>query len=278
MDRQWKGWDCMANEEFIREGLFEQRFWLQIMGDHARFLLHLIPIEVQEDLHRALQFRNLFDQWLERSRKISNQEELMTLTGQAIQGTMEFRSFKLQVLTKGLKGTIHISTTFINHMVNELEEYLRVLGFLKEEKAPPITHSLHHHLLWLSDAAGHAAIIESNLDMIEKKWIDKSRLFHKTFDDFYIKAIELAGYLRTGVNHLPALTRFDQDAALEMHIFKGFLEEIEKLELEAKLLGAFMPLMADHMGREECYYLIKLAQSTGGKLPACDPTKPRVEK
>ncbi|WMJ18250.1 DUF2935 domain-containing protein [Geobacillus proteiniphilus] len=38
------------------------------------------------------------------------------------------------------------------------------------------------------------------------------------------------------------------------------------------------PLMADHMAREECYYLQKLAETTGEVKPtACDLTKPRTE-
>ncbi|QHN49727.1 DUF2935 domain-containing protein [Geobacillus stearothermophilus] len=38
------------------------------------------------------------------------------------------------------------------------------------------------------------------------------------------------------------------------------------------------PLMADHMAREECYYLQKLAETTGEvKALAWDPTKPRTQ-
>jgi len=33
--------------------------------------------------------------------------------------------------------------------------------------------------------------------------------------------------------------------------------------------------MADHMAREETYYLMKLAESTDIKPPKGDPTKPR---
>lgn len=267
----------MPNVEYTREALFEHRFWLQILGDHARFLIHMISIEDQEDIQKAFQFRDVFDQFLHRARKNIEGTELATLTGQALQAATEFRSFKLLVLSKGLEGKIHISTTLISHMVNELEEYLQVLSFLHAGKIPPGGHPLHHHLLWISDAAGHAASIESNLDMIEKKYIERSRQFHKVFDNMYLKAIELSGYLRSGLEQFPALTRYNGEAALEIEIFKGFLEEVERLELHAELLGPLMPLLPDHMAREECYYLIKLARSTGGKIPECDPTKPRVQ-
>ena len=44
-----------------------------------------------------------------------------------------------------------------------------------------------------------------------------------------------------------------------------------------KVLSTLTPLMPDHMLREECYYLIKLAQSSEVRMPDCDPTRPRVE-
>lgn len=62
-----------------------------------------------------------------------------------------------------------------------------------------------------------------------------------------------------------------------MNLFMGFLNEIEELELSKEALGTFAPLMADHMMREECYYLTKLAETTDIEQPQCDPTKPRLE-
>ncbi len=44
--------------------------------------------------------------------------------------------FKLNIIQKQLEGkiTIHFTPTFINHMVNEVEEYITVLEFLKKGK------------------------------------------------------------------------------------------------------------------------------------------------
>jgi len=61
-----------------------------------------------------------------------------------------------------------------------------------------------------------------------------------------------------------------------MTLFKCFLHELEELELSAQALGAFSPLMADHMSSEECYYLMKLAETTLIKKSNYDPTKPRL--
>ncbi|WP_239635434.1 DUF2935 domain-containing protein [Paenibacillus sp. H1-7] len=82
-------------------------------------------------------------------------------------------------------------------MVNELEEYLHILNSLAAGNQVPQFDAVHHDLLWLSDAIGHAAAIASDLDMVEKRLIDKSRMFEVHFQQFYLKSIEMAGYMRT---------------------------------------------------------------------------------
>ena len=43
------------------------------------------------------------------------------------------------------------------------------------------------------DAAGHAGAISSNLDQVEKRLKEKSNQYTKHFEDFYLKAVEMAG-------------------------------------------------------------------------------------
>lgn len=177
----------------------------------------------------------------------------------------QLKQFKFYLLRKQLTGNIniHLPPTFINHMVNELEEYQNVLSYLKKGEVPPIFHELHHHLLWLLDASGHAGIIHDDLDGVERRLREKSTTFAQHFEQFYLKAVELTGYLRSNIESFPALTRFNHDVDIEMGLFKTFLRELEEMELSAEVLGTFTALMADHMLREEQYYLSKLAQSRG---------------
>ena len=93
----------------------------------------------------------------------------MQLTAKAEAAVIKLREFKLELLRKHLIGKIkiHLSPTFFNHMINELEEYLRILKHLKAGQVPPVYHELHHHLLCLLDAAGHSDAISSNLDSYE---------------------------------------------------------------------------------------------------------------
>jgi hypothetical protein len=262
-----------------QEALFEHRFWLQILGDHSRFILNALSPTESQDIEVTKSFILLFDQLLERSHQIHNEMQLSELNQAARKSAMNLRAFKLSLLERLLLGKVQIGLppTFINHMVNELEEYVKILDALVQGKPVPHYHPLHHHLLWLLDAAGHAATIAMELDAVEKRLIKKSEVFEQHFNEFYLKAVELTGYLRTLHQHYPVISRFHKDVNVEMLIFMGFLTEIEEMELSEELLSRLNPLVPDHMYREECYYLMKLAQSGEIAVPNCNPAKPRIK-
>jgi hypothetical protein len=260
------------------EEKFEHLFWLQILGDHARFIGNSLSPKETKDIETAQRFIAFYDQMLNQAR--GNVKSWASINQTALDGTINFRAFKLNLLERMLLGQIQIAMTptFINHMVNELEEYVRILEQLIRGNPVPKFHPLHYDLVWLADAAGHAFAIAADLDGTEKLKIHESQQFEKHFNDFYLKAVELTGYLRTLKQDYPAIFKFHQDVNLEMLVFMKFLKEIEELELSHELLSRINPLMPDHMFREECYYLTKLALSSGQiPSPQCDPTAPRLQ-
>lgn len=261
---------------FENAAKFEHGFWLQILGDHARFIHDSLSPKEKDSIERANYFIQTFDQLLGRV-EVDNLEQL---SRRAEQEAKKLREFKLNLLERHLIGkiSIHLGPVFINHMVNELEEYMLVLQYLKKGEVPPVFHELHHHLIWLLDAAGHAGAISDNMESVEKKIKKISDGYTKVFEAFYLKAVEMSGFLRTNVESFPALQKFNSDVALEISLFMNFLNEIEELELSKEALGTFAALMADHMYREECYYLSKLAESTQSEKPKCDPAKPRLKE
>lgn len=263
----------------MNEVLFEHRFWLQILGDHSRFILENLAPKEQQEIKLANRFILRFDSLLEQARS-QLEEGTVQLTREVYETVLELREFKLHLIRRHLQGRISIALppTFVNHMVNELEEYWRILQSVLSSGRVPVYHPVHHHLLWLSDAAGHAGSISADLDLVEKRLMEKSDTFMKHFEDFYLKAVEMAGYLRTNLRQFPALTRFNSQAELEIRLFQAFLQELEELRLKDEVLGTLSPLMADHMFREECYYLTKLSQVSEVKKPDCNPTKPRESK
>jgi hypothetical protein len=268
-----------VNHDFREKILFEHRFWLQILGDHSRFIFLSLASKEQTEIEQANYFIHSFDRLLDYARKNLSTDEIDALNQQASSLTESLRQFKLHLLERHLTDTIAISLspTFLNHMVNELEEYQRILNAYLSGNKTPSFHPVHLHLLWLSDAAGHAASITSLLDMVEYDYQQKSEQYRKQFEHFYQKAIELAGYLRTNLRNFPALNRFNHQAEMEIQLFQVFLHELSEMRMRGELLGNLSPLMADHMSREECYYLMKLSEVSDVKSPDCYPTRPRIE-
>ena len=250
------------DNDYIKHAAFEHDFWLRVMEEHAEFIQDALSPQEQDDQLMTTSF-------IKRYQNLRNElTELKTLNAisfskKAEELTNEFRKYKLSIIERQLNRTIssQLTPTFSNHMVNELEEYVLILDYLKQGETAPIFHELHHHLLWLRDASGHAGAINDNLDGVEQRLKEKSFSFAKHFDEFYLKAIELTDYLRTNQQSFPALKRFNYDVELELKLFKTFLHELEEMELSAEVLSSFTASMADHMAREEQYYLRKIAQS-----------------
>ncbi len=269
----------VLDNSFQQQASNELQFWLQILGDHSRFIHDSLAPGQTDWIDTAAAFIERFDKLLDRSKQTLNETELLSLVSLSKTESEAIRELKLAIIKEQLVGNIKISLTppFINHMVNEVEEAIRILSYLEKGESPPLVHPLHHDLLWLLDAAGHAGAIDATMDRVEKQLKKKSRKFVKEWEAFYLKAIEMVGFLRTNVSRFPALEKFHNDVYLEMTIFKTFLNELEEMGLKKENLGVLTPLMADHMAREECYYLMKLAESAGTPDPNCNPAKERVQ-
>jgi hypothetical protein len=259
--------------------LKEHQFWLQIMGDHARFIfLSLAPNEV-EYLQRSQDFIVYYDQLLDQANKVTDIEKLALIGKQAFQLSMQLRDFMLLLLSLTLSSDIkiHLTSSFLNDMINELEEYITILHSL-DSNSSIIYHPMHYHLLWLADAIGHATYISANLDFVEKDMIDKSNYYELQFTDLHVKAVMMNGYLRTQLDNFPSLNRLNKQVETIINSFKDFLEELRDKRINGQLLGTLFPLMADHMAREACYYLWKLSQTAGLTMrPGCNPASPRIE-
>ncbi|MBL2480471.1 DUF2935 domain-containing protein, partial [Klebsiella pneumoniae] len=94
----------------------------------AQFLLDALAPKEKEDIKKATYFVELFTNLLNKVRNVN----LVVFSKEAEQAAKEIRMFKLNIIQKQLEGkiTIHFTPTFINHMVNEVEEYITVLEFL----------------------------------------------------------------------------------------------------------------------------------------------------
>ncbi len=264
----------MCNNSYA---LKELRFWLQIMGDHARFIKNsLDPCQVNL-VKVADNFIEVYDRWW---KKVTGNDQLKESSiSEILRLTLSIRDFKRELLAERLKNKpiTSLSPTFYNHMLNELEDFLRVLADLEVGRANSAS-ILGQHLLWSLDGAGHAAIIGSYLDKVEYQLKEQMKKFEKRFDHLYLKAVELAGYFRS----LPpsaqsALEAYNIQMAEEMKCFMILLEELKVGIMKQKITGSLLPLDPDHMYREECYYLHKIAEFQADvSIPDCDPGRSRI--
>lgn len=246
-------------KSYKEAAVYEHSFWLQVLGDHARFIHHALSSDEYELVAQADNFIHTFDTYLQ---NVCEQHihDIPAFTQEVGKDVREFRRMKLSLIEQSINDEIIIdlSTSFLHHMVTELEEYLLVIGYLGKGEAPPIFHELHHHMLWLTDASGHAEVIQDELN--DKYLKQKGQEFQNHFDQFYTKAVELSGYLKTNLHSFPALDKFNSHVELERKLFHTFLNEIDDMNLSVNLLDNFADLMADHMAREEQYYVQKLAE------------------
>ncbi|MCC5468106.1 DUF2935 domain-containing protein [Pelosinus baikalensis] len=83
-------------------------FWLQILGDHGRFIFSNLSPEEKDEINRAYSFIATFDQLLDQARKIKAPQQIMEITSTAFQCAKELREFKLHLLSRHLMDQIDL--------------------------------------------------------------------------------------------------------------------------------------------------------------------------
>lgn len=257
----------------------EHLFWLQILGDHAYFLYQALNEKEKKEKQQALQFRKQFDYFLQEVRHDTYQETTDFLD-QVLKWVLSLKAFKLYLIKQMLNRRIMIDLvpTFINHMINELEEYERILLALKKGKIATPHHTVHSHLLWLLDASGHSSAIASSYDDTEYTLYKEANQFKRSFHRLYLKAVEYKGFLRTK-SKIPSLNQLDAEGTSEIVAFSHYMRKVKLLIEQNQALADISPYLLDHMLREECYYLqrIHLLNPSVQDHP-CDITQQREMK
>ena len=241
---------------------FENRFWLRILRDHLTFIINKLSIKHAPELQLGKDLKSRVMEILvsvERGTRFEQLAEIETLV-------LEIRAFKIKILgyhvDPNVKMEISLSPTFINHMLNELAEYLNILDRAQGRNSES-SHILKVHELWIMDAAGHCEIIMSELDPIEvisKKTFKKQK---NQFHMLYKKTEEFIKYVNRLNTDFPAINSLNQSAITEIGTFNKLLNELLELRLNKRILGTISPLLINHMIREEAYYLRKLGINVG---------------
>ncbi|HLN64776.1 MAG TPA: DUF2935 domain-containing protein [Symbiobacteriaceae bacterium] len=282
-------------QALVAQALRENWFWASVFRDHAAFIFDNTAPD-QDDVFRwARSFRDQFEKLLQQAMSEAQAvgitgpagsyavagrppepplaslegRGLLDLEGQAGQTTKQLlenltglKRFKEELIQRKLdcKVKLGLGPTLLQHMVNELEEAQRTLGRVGAlAQLPPPMQALHHHLVWLPDAAGHAGVIHSGLDAPEAKLLEASQDFKEIFNGMHLKALELYTMLKVAPRMVGALRRLNRDSMAHIGLFRAFLTELrEHLEDCEILTTNLAPALADHMLREELYYTEKI--------------------
>ncbi|WP_236898118.1 DUF2935 domain-containing protein [Clostridium beijerinckii] len=83
----------MSSSKIREMSIFEYRFWLQILGDHSRFILNALSPEETCFIDEATQFIKLFDYLLEKARRPISLENIHDLNYKAYSAAMKISEF-----------------------------------------------------------------------------------------------------------------------------------------------------------------------------------------
>lgn len=253
--------------------IFENRFWLRIMLEHLYIIMNALNYR-EVDEHRAAQSMvRGYTELLARAWEPLSDDQMKQLNEDAYRITQQICKYKLHLLRRQLTQSIglELNSGLTSRLLNEGEWYLDILGtFLRNNKY--VVQTVPLHLLWLSDAAGHAEIIANSLNYSSQDLKEKTHSYQKEFISLFVRASELGGFLRIGEEKFPALEQFNQDVNSRLTDFTEFFVDLNAKIVSGKVPSTIAPVTLDHMYREECYYLTVLSKVSKIRAPVCDPT------
>lgn len=252
--------------------VLDNRFWLQFMQANARYILYTLPYIQTKEIEQAQTLIKQFDSLYQSVLGNVTGEQLRQINQEAYEATQNFRKFILHILKGKIDNSImiYLLPAQLNNMVNRTEEYLNILAAYMQNRLPDLT-PVHISLVWLKDAYWQAVNIANNVDMTYKNIRSKAIKFAENLNALYMRASVMNGIFRTGLTQFAAIDQLSSDTADQMQLFYDFIEELQKLIRENKILGSLYPVILDQIQRETCYYQIKLSQASTVQPPDCTP-------
>ena len=249
---------------FAHEVRFELEFWLSVFRDHTIFIHSSLGPDETALIQTAKHFQAEALANIDRLGQLSSEAEWRAFAHEAIRFATRLISFKQTLLDNQLacKITLHLAPSLVDHMVREAEEFLGTITRLLQGR--PLTGAalaIHESELWIPDGSGHAAAIRSNVDPQEEDVFASAHHWKNEFDKLTIALQEVKTKLRSGVRWVPTLERLMEMTTTQFVLFRQYLEHLEEMLAECRVLGDLKPLFMDHMAREATYFLQKLERS-----------------
>ena len=229
-------------------------FWTYILAEHAMFQANAFSHKEESYIAKAEEFNQIFKTY---NGAIASKQsiDLHALEND----TISFIGFKKKIIANLLqhKVLINFSPSFINHMVNEADEFLSILRF---GTCPDKTETPALYIkTWLADASGHASTMAAFIDLAETPTIKRANSFKNMFDKLSKKASEMnmiSENLKTNVN----LELLKEEVTETLNEFIQFCITTGKL-LDKKQIMSVGTLSSDitnHFINEHQYFMHKI--------------------
>lgn len=266
----------MADRE--QDNLSELRFWLQVMGDYARFIRDALVIKEASEILEAQKYIALFDDLLSRARKPLSGDDLIEVDRQAYRAVGDFRKYILHIIGRQLTEAIIVNFTpaYLNHLVNDTEMFLDTLNDYINGRQP-VLNPVDVSLNWLLNLYEAISTLQDRIGTVFYKERQQAGEFASEILNLYYGAWVLNGLRRSGQEKFPSIIQMNIKIRETMTTIGEYLVDMIKMTSEKKVVGAITLLYLENMYREVCYFLTKLEKTGNALPPACDPAAPRME-
>lgn len=266
----------MANLTY--SNTYENRFWLQIIGDYARLLVQAFSPDQRGEIQRARDFITQFDNLLARARQNLTADQLAQLNREAYTATQNIQKFFLEMLSLLVRSgyPIFLKPAVINSAVTFTGEYLNLLNSFINNKQPPAVTASQVEIHWLPTFIQISKIITDSLGLYEINLRRKAEEFSNEFTNLFLAALEYQGMTRIGTGDFPIINENHKKIIQTFNDFSKFIESLITLSEQNRIPGTLSVLYLDRTYRMICYVLKQLAVLSDGKQPECDPVRPRL--
>lgn len=256
---------------------YENRFWLQMIGDYARLLLRAVLPEDTKEIEQIKSFISQFDNLLERARQNLTAEQIVQLNKDAYAATQSVYHYFISILGKQIINAypLQLKPSSVNNAISFSGEYLYLLRNFMNDQQPEFD-SAAQDVFWLPVFATIARNISDNLGAYQTDLRRRSDIYASDFQDLSAFATELRGLYRVGSYNFPIAKEHRRKVENELRNFSSFLSESILMNQQSRIPGTLTVLNADLTLRLVCYYLTKLTVLYETQRPACDPLRPRL--
>lgn len=245
-ERTDKPWELPDSKDPALLSTAENKFWLEVLRDHADFFTMLMPGDALAGPRGDAQtFRRTFDKRLKSlGQDTLKKDGYAAFNRESTDDAKRFIDWKLKMRDRQASGVMHslVWPSFFQAASHEAESFVKRLTRLNKGEPPILRKEIAD--LWLGDAGDHASMLAHFLDPGEARFIHEAMEAARKFQS--VRGAEMKSPSEPGQDD-PVLK-----AALERHQMES---SIQKAVAEGRVHSIIHPLMTDHMVREGLRFL-----------------------